>query len=449
MVTSALDIFGKSLFQQRQFTSVKADCDSERSILLYLPYPMRILSLLITVFTLLPSYCFDSKYKIHLTFCDQAPDSALQIVCSQLKKWDSDVRQHYSTSLDKPRSFVSSQRIWSASRSQWTNMFQSSAPWSPWSLYHNILSQGVQYPRHIHDKSILSTSHHVNLPILASNVTNDIHTSKEPKRVTLKIQHEMSSFPRQTKLIRVRDEQITNVKTSSSHMVSSLLSSTLTEREQTMKKNKYFSQTLQNGRITNGIQRPPRNGTTKKDLYAMEQDTVGPPGEQRPNNLIRKQFASSSPSVISSIQSSSIKVSNGSVGSQSFSAEVQGSRPFKRNQADMVTVSPLTVGERLKALECMDLICLCPFFHGSLINLECHLSNGKKLSMAIRKEYRQLNAEERRRFHSALNKLKRSGDYDKIAQWHSNPELSGGAHSGPAFSSLASRIHQEVIVNFL
>ncbi|EJW70378.1 hypothetical protein WUBG_18714 [Wuchereria bancrofti] len=53
--------------------------------------------------------------------------------------------------------------------------------------------------------------------------------------------------------------------------------------------------------------------------------------------------------------------------------------------------------------------------------------------MAIRKEYRQLSEEERQRFHSALNRLKQSGDYDKIAQWHSNPKLSGGAHSGPAF----------------
>lgn len=53
--------------------------------------------------------------------------------------------------------------------------------------------------------------------------------------------------------------------------------------------------------------------------------------------------------------------------------------------------------------------------------------------MAVRKEYRQLGTEERLRFHTALEKLKRSGEYNKIAQWHTKPEMSGGAHSGPAF----------------
>lgn len=76
--------------------------------------------------------------------------------------------------------------------------------------------------------------------------------------------------------------------------------------------------------------------------------------------------------------------------------------------------------------------------------MKCFLPNGKKLLMAIRKEYRQLSEEERQRFHSALDRLKRSGDYDKIAQWHSKPELSGGAHSGPAFLPW----HREYIKRF-
>ncbi|OZC12469.1 hypothetical protein X798_00100 [Onchocerca flexuosa] len=399
---------------------------------------MHILSSLITVFALL-ACCIGTQHKTRLAFCDQAPNSAFQIVCSQLKKWDSDARQHHSTSLNESWSLGSSQRIWSTGRSQWTNKFQSSTAWttwttwtawSPWTLSHNLPSQGV--PRNSHDKSALITNHHVDLPTLVRNFTVGTDTSKKPKRVILEIQHEFSSLPRQIKPIRVRGEQVMNVKTHFPHAVSSLLSSPkFAGQEQTSMTNQGFR------KIINGVQRPPWTGTTKKDLYTMEQDTVGPPGQQLPNNLIRKQFSlASQPSMISSKQPSLIRMSDRSVESSAFSAEVDDNRLFKRNQSNMVTSSPLTsvLNGRLKALECMDLNCLCPFFHGSLTNLGCFSSsNGKEFSMAIRKEYRQLSADERQRFHSALNRLKRSGDYDKIAEWHSNPELSGGAHSGPAF----------------
>lgn len=84
--------------------------------------------------------------------------------------------------------------------------------------------------------------------------------------------------------------------------------------------------------------------------------------------------------------------------------------------------------------------------------MDCFLSNSKKLSLAKmkettfhwRKKYRQLSKKERNQFHNILNQLKRSGDYDKIAQWHSNPELSGGAHSGSAFLPW----HREYIKRF-
>ncbi|EFO26758.1 hypothetical protein LOAG_01721 [Loa loa] len=395
------------------------------------------LPVLITLLTLL-TYSIGTQYKIRLTFCDQAPNSVLQIVCSQLKKWDTIVRQRHSISLNESRPFWSSQKIWSISRSRWASNSQSWTSWSSWTLPHSTSSQVVQYPTNNRVKSPFNIGHRVKLPSLSSlisNFTADTYTSNEPKRMALEIQYEISSLPKQTMPIRIRDGQVTNVKTYSPRVISSLsLSSTFGQRQQILK-NDYSNQKLHIKKITNGVQGPPSIDTVEKDLYTMEQDTVGPPGQQRPNNLIRKQFSLSSPSVISSARPSPTRMSDRSIDSPVFSVETQDSRPFKRNQANMMTPPShtLTVDQRLKALGCMDLNCLCPFFNGSLRNLKCFLSNGKELSMAVRKEYRQLSTEERERFHSALDQLKQSGDYDQIAQWHSNPALSGGAHSGPAF----------------
>uniref|UniRef100_A0A0N4V1I5 Tyrosinase_Cu-bd domain-containing protein n=1 Tax=Enterobius vermicularis TaxID=51028 RepID=A0A0N4V1I5_ENTVE len=78
-----------------------------------------------------------------------------------------------------------------------------------------------------------------------------------------------------------------------------------------------------------------------------------------------------------------------------------------------------------EAYECTTLTCLCIYVHGiSLSTL------GKQ---SIRKEYRRLTEDERMRFHNAVEEIRRSGEYDKIAQWHADPEKCGGAHSGPAF----------------
>lgn len=61
------------------------------------------------------------------------------------------------------------------------------------------------------------------------------------------------------------------------------------------------------------------------------------------------------------------------------------------------------------------------------------MPNGDMLQPAVRKEYRRLTEDERMRFHNAVEEIRRSGEYDKIAQWHADPEKCGGAHSGPAF----------------
>ncbi|CAG9529666.1 unnamed protein product, partial [Cercopithifilaria johnstoni] len=387
--------------------------------------------LLITLFTLL-KYSIAIQYKIRLPFCNRAPNSALQIVCSQLKKWDTAARQHHSTSLNESSSSWNSQTIWSINRSRWTNNFQSWTSWSSWSLPYSMPSQEVQYlTTHTGDKSPLIMSHHVNLPIpaeLKSNFKAEMYGPNEPKRMAFEIEYEISSLPKQARPIRTQTGQMINAMTSSPCATSSLSLSPTFNPPQQMLKNKDFI------RDKSGVQGPFSPSTIKKDLYTMEQDTVGPPGQQQPNNLFRKQF-SSSPSSSSPVQPSSIRISDRSNDSPVIPTVAQSSKQFKRNQANVIKSPPriLMNDQRMKALACMDLICLCPFLNGSLRNLECFLSNGKKLSLAIRKEYRQLSTEERERFHNALNQLKRSGDYDKIAQWHSDPELSGGAHSGPAF----------------
>ncbi|KHN76792.1 Putative tyrosinase-like protein tyr-3 [Toxocara canis] len=94
--------------------------------------------------------------------------------------------------------------------------------------------------------------------------------------------------------------------------------------------------------------------------------------------------------------------------------------------------------------ECMDVLCLCPFVRGRRVGTDCRLRSGERLGLAIRKEYRQLTPRERNNLHMALNVLKKSGEYDRIAEWHSSPESSGGAHSGPAFLPW----HREYIKRF-
>lgn len=84
--------------------------------------------------------------------------------------------------------------------------------------------------------------------------------------------------------------------------------------------------------------------------------------------------------------------------------------------------------------QCMDLGCLCTYLRGvGQPGGGCTLPNSRPLTKAIRKEYRMLTDDERRRFHSALIQLKNSGEFDKMALIHAQFATSGGAHSGPAF----------------
>uniref|UniRef100_A0A914XCE5 Tyrosinase copper-binding domain-containing protein n=1 Tax=Plectus sambesii TaxID=2011161 RepID=A0A914XCE5_9BILA len=70
---------------------------------------------------------------------------------------------------------------------------------------------------------------------------------------------------------------------------------------------------------------------------------------------------------------------------------------------------------------CMDMGCLCQYIGGGTC---------KK---AVRKEYRRLSANERSKFHAAMNQLKQSGEFTRITNIHSQLATSSGAHAGPAF----------------
>ncbi|KAK6047641.1 hypothetical protein COOONC_14854 [Cooperia oncophora] len=69
---------------------------------------------------------------------------------------------------------------------------------------------------------------------------------------------------------------------------------------------------------------------------------------------------------------------------------------------------------------------------------------GRNLGKALRKEYRQLSDDERKRFHGAVLAIKSSGEFDRLAAVHAQFATSGGAHSGPAFLPW----HREYIKRF-
>lgn len=87
------------------------------------------------------------------------------------------------------------------------------------------------------------------------------------------------------------------------------------------------------------------------------------------------------------------------------------------------------------AYECQTIACLCPYFHGTIADDDstCISKDGKRLERAVRKEIRHFSDDERERFHRALNHLKRSGEYKRIAQLHPLASQQGGVHTGPAF----------------
>ncbi|VDK68512.1 unnamed protein product [Litomosoides sigmodontis] len=112
-----------------------------------------------------------------------------------------------------------------------------------------------------------------------------------------------------------------------------------------------------------------------------------------------------------------------------------------RNQMIAAQLAPITSTPH----QCMDLECLCIYLRGrTQPSGLCYLPDGSRLTKAIRKEYRMLTDQERKRFHSALIELKRSGEYNKLALIHGGAAVSGGAHSGPAFLPW----HREFIKRF-
>ncbi|RCN47519.1 hypothetical protein ANCCAN_06416 [Ancylostoma caninum] len=87
--------------------------------------------------------------------------------------------------------------------------------------------------------------------------------------------------------------------------------------------------------------------------------------------------------------------------------------------------------------DCMDLKCLCRYMNGKCISRnwdgsECS-KNGTVLKKAVRKEYRMLTDEERRRYHDAMNNIKVNGEYDKLARIHKHYTTSPAAHGGSGF----------------
>ncbi|CAD5227327.1 unnamed protein product [Bursaphelenchus xylophilus] len=80
-------------------------------------------------------------------------------------------------------------------------------------------------------------------------------------------------------------------------------------------------------------------------------------------------------------------------------------------------------------VHCMDLLCQCGAFNGTVKDFKCILPNGKVLHKALRKEFRQLTLEERLTYVEILNQLHREGTLNYIGLLHKT----AGVHSGPAF----------------
>jgi tyrosinase len=55
------------------------------------------------------------------------------------------------------------------------------------------------------------------------------------------------------------------------------------------------------------------------------------------------------------------------------------------------------------------------------------------MQKAMRKEYRLLTDEDRRRFHNAMWRIKQNGRFDALAKLHQDYSEGSSAHSGPGF----------------
>ncbi|PAV85897.1 hypothetical protein WR25_09141 [Diploscapter pachys] len=83
---------------------------------------------------------------------------------------------------------------------------------------------------------------------------------------------------------------------------------------------------------------------------------------------------------------------------------------------------------------CMDHACICDFFEDAqLQNGNCVLKNGETLKKAVRKEYRTLSADERRKLIEGFKSMKTSGEYQTFLRHHESAKIAPEAHAGPAF----------------
>uniref|UniRef100_A0A914C0B7 Tyrosinase copper-binding domain-containing protein n=1 Tax=Acrobeloides nanus TaxID=290746 RepID=A0A914C0B7_9BILA len=116
-----------------------------------------------------------------------------------------------------------------------------------------------------------------------------------------------------------------------------------------------------------------------------------------------------------------------------------GQDPMLLNEDDcgnFTLVKKLLSNYTSESWKCQTLSCLCPYFHGTIDTSEtkiCILPSGKALTKAIRKEYRMLTDEERKKFHDALKKLMKNGIYDEISAIHLNISRDDSYHNGNKF----------------
>uniref|UniRef100_A0A0K0EZE2 Putative tyrosinase-like protein tyr-1 (inferred by orthology to a C. elegans protein) n=1 Tax=Strongyloides venezuelensis TaxID=75913 RepID=A0A0K0EZE2_STRVS len=109
---------------------------------------------------------------------------------------------------------------------------------------------------------------------------------------------------------------------------------------------------------------------------------------------------------------------------------------FPRPQNNIRQFTPTLPNNNIQPIPqaCMNLQCLCPYFHGQLgPNGNCILPNGAPLQKSFRREIRTISDDERNRYFAAIRILKNNGEYDRLSAQHRSVATASGAHAGPAF----------------
>uniref|UniRef100_A0A913HEI6 Guanylate cyclase domain-containing protein n=1 Tax=Strongyloides stercoralis TaxID=6248 RepID=A0A913HEI6_STRER len=113
-----------------------------------------------------------------------------------------------------------------------------------------------------------------------------------------------------------------------------------------------------------------------------------------------------------------------------------GNQGFPHPQNNVQQFVPTLPNNNIQPIPqaCMNLQCLCPYFHGQLgPNGQCMLPNGGVLQKSLRREIRTLSDNERQRYFAAVRVLKNNGEYDRLSAQHRSVATASGAHAGPAF----------------